>query len=56
MPLYDETCDTCGRSVEVLKKPGEPHVAWRCPVCGGTMRRGFPAPSLPPDGRYSWRP
>lgn len=55
MPLYTLKCDTCGREVEVLRKP-EDIASTRCAAdCPGTMRRQFPAPSLPPDGTYSYR-
>lgn len=39
MPIYEYSCQKCGRIIEILARIGE--VLDKCPDCGGEVKRDF---------------
>ena len=45
MPLYEYTCDACGRQFELIRKFSDPPLE-KCPTCGGTVRKLVSSPAF----------
>ena len=52
MPLYDFTCPKCGHKDYNMLVGSD--FEYKC-KCGTWMKREFPAPNVPPSGKYSFR-
>lgn len=44
MPLYEYRCSSCGETIEVLQRSGDPPA--ECARCGGQMLKVISAPAL----------
>jgi putative FmdB family regulatory protein len=45
MPLYEYSCESCGRRTEALQRVSDPPLAV-CPHCGGKLRKLISAPAF----------
>lgn len=45
MPIYEYSCESCGRVTEALQRFADPPLA-ACPHCGGTLKKLLSAPAF----------
>lgn len=40
MPLYEYSCDSCGKNFEIMQKMSDKPID-KCPTCGSTLHKVF---------------